>query len=220
MSEQNKNSKKSETKGKWNKTYDSNRHYKVAWEKKHPWARKSETGEEAYCKICQVSMPPKRSRLADHEVTKKHKKRMTAASMSGKLNFTSTSATPNDKQAELHQAVAGIQNTSATSQMVDFTNGTEFMGGDFVIEAHGTTPLSSTGTVTDFVNYVSPMKRKSTNDLEPSLQGILKEPQTSAISDEDQLFMLSCVAEMKRLPKQNKTTFKIEVLKLLATLGE
>ncbi|KAK7072331.1 hypothetical protein SK128_027179, partial [Halocaridina rubra] len=64
------------TRPKWKGSYGSGRKYNKSWEEKFFWVKRaSEGSEDAYCKLCKTTIPPKVSRLADHEKTKGHSSR-------------------------------------------------------------------------------------------------------------------------------------------------
>ena len=57
--------------------YNSDRRYSHEWEKDFPWSTKDPGGSQSafFCKTCRTGLQPKRSTLASHEKTEKHKKR-------------------------------------------------------------------------------------------------------------------------------------------------
>lgn len=62
---------------KWKGSYDSSRKYNKSWEEKYFWVSKaSDESENVVCTLCKTQIAPKVSRLADHEKTKGHVRRL------------------------------------------------------------------------------------------------------------------------------------------------
>lgn len=62
---------------KWKGSYDSGRKYSKAWESKFIWVTKASDGsQDAFCKLCHVSIKPKQANLTKHEKTDKHVQRV------------------------------------------------------------------------------------------------------------------------------------------------
>ena len=65
---------------KWKGAYDSSRRYSKVWESKHSWVAKASDGSEnAFCKVCHVTIQPRASNLSNHEKTTKHIQRINAS---------------------------------------------------------------------------------------------------------------------------------------------
>ena len=71
---------------KWKCSYESGRKYKTAWEKEFPWIQKNSKAEEAYCKVCQKSLAPRKAALTQHAQTKEHRQKTSAKANSAKLS--------------------------------------------------------------------------------------------------------------------------------------
>ena len=71
---------------KWKNSYESGRKFKRAWEREFPWIKKhSVTSEDAYCKICEKTVAPRKDAITQHSQTKEHKEKVFARSNSSKL---------------------------------------------------------------------------------------------------------------------------------------
>jgi hypothetical protein len=62
---------------KWKGSHESGRKYSKAWESKFCWVSKASDGtENAFCKLCHITVKPKTSNLTNHEKSAKHMQRV------------------------------------------------------------------------------------------------------------------------------------------------